>query len=180
MTGQIKISRDTEYGRGYVLRTSTRLACPPEQVFPFFADPDNLGYLTPNWLHLKILSREPEEMGAGMQIRYKIRLHGIPFPWRTEITDWQPATSFVDEARRSPYRYWRHEHRFSHDRDGTLAEDIVHYGVPGGAIVHRLFVRRNLLAIFAYRRQQLAKRFGLSDGQESRSSSRVAAIQQPG
>lgn len=176
MTEQIDISRDHESGRGYILRTACRLLLPPEQVFPFFADPDNLGYLTPDWLHLKILSREPEQMGAGVQIRYRIRLHGIPFRWRTEITAWQPSESFVDEARRSPYRYWRHEHRFTSDGDGTLAEDIVRYDVPGGDLVHRLFVRRNLLAIFAYRREQLAKRFGIRATEEQGDErSRVAA-----
>jgi ligand-binding SRPBCC domain-containing protein len=71
---------------------------------------------------------------------------------------------FVDELLRGPYRFWRHEHRFEACPNGTRVLDEMHYGVPGGALVHRLFVRRGLEAIFRFRQQQLAAIFPAEPG----------------
>jgi ligand-binding SRPBCC domain-containing protein len=70
----------------------------------------------------------------------------------------------VDEQLRGPYRQWIHEHTFTARDGGTLARDVVRYAVPGGALVNRLFVRRDVERIFAFRRLELARRFGGHSG----------------
>ena len=125
-------------------------------VFAFFAEAQNLEAITPPWLRFEVLTPGPIRMGLGTLIDYRLRLHGFPFRWRTEITAWDPPFRFVDEQRRGPYRRWIHEHRFTAIDGGTLCQDRVEYQVTGGRWIERLFVRRDIERIFAFRRAALA------------------------
>ena len=130
-----------------------------EQVFGFFTDVHNLQAITPAWLEFKTLTPAPIELQAGTLIDYKLRIRGLPVRWQTEITAWQPPHRFVDEQKRGPYRLWVHEHRFEAKDGGTLCTDCVRYAVTGGELVHRLFVRRDVERIFAFRAAKLGERF---------------------
>lgn len=141
-------------------RSALWLPRPVEQVFPYFADAHNLQELTPEFLHFRVLTPPPIPMGVGTRIDYRLRLHGIPIRWQSEITAWEPPHRFVDEQRRGPYRAWVHEHRFTTKDGGTWVEDEVGYDVIGGALVHALLVRKDVARIFAYREAKLRKRFG--------------------
>ena len=142
---------------------------PLAEVFPFYSEARNLEILTPPWLRFEVLTRGPLEMSEGLKIDYKLRLRGLPVRWQSEITRWEPPALFVDEQRRGPYRLWVHEHRFTEENGMTLAEDFVRYAVPGGWLVDRLFVRRDLRKIFDYRHGQLREAFGAtSDARDSR------------
>ena len=58
-----------------------------------------------------------------------------------------------------PYRLWHHEHEFHERGGGTVCTDYVRYAVAFDFLVHRLFVRRDIERIFAYRQQKLRERF---------------------
>jgi ligand-binding SRPBCC domain-containing protein len=133
---------------------------PPESLFPFFADAANLSAITPPQLGFRILTPTPIEMRAGTLIDYRVSLFGIPMPWTSEITVWEPGRRFVDLQRRGPYRHWHHEHRFEPHGTGTLMTDTVDYRLLFGPVLHPLFVRRNLRSIFEYRQRVLGERFG--------------------
>ncbi len=148
----------------YTFRSELWVPRPVAEVFSFFAEPRNLETITPAWLHFRIMNPEPVTMREGAVIDYRLRLRGIPIHWRTEITAWEPPHRFVDTQRRGPYRLWVHEHRFEERDGGTLALDRVDYCVPGGDFVHRLFVRRDVERIFAYRRCVLSHFFGDAPG----------------
>lgn len=122
-----------------------------DEVFAFFADAHNLERLMPPWLHFEILTPSPVEMGAGTLIDFKLRLHGIPVRWQSEIIVWQPPHRFLDRQVRGPYRLWIHTHTFERMGGGTLATDTVEYAVRGGDWVKRLFVRPDLERIFDFR-----------------------------
>ena len=142
------------------LESGIWLPKPLKEVFPFFTDARNLELLTPPWLRFEVLEQTPNQMTAGTRIDYRLRLRGIPIRWQSRITVWDPPERFVDEQFRGPYRLWIHEHRFE-ERDGmTLAEDFVRYAVPGGRVVDRLFVGRDVRRIFRYRRDRLQSIFG--------------------
>jgi ligand-binding SRPBCC domain-containing protein len=153
----VEIERD---GRGYRLTCELHVARPRDEVFPFFADASNLETITPGFLRFQVLTPRPIEMRTGQLIDYHLRVRGVPLRWRSEITAWEPPTRFVDEQRRGPYRWWIHEHTFEEAYDGgTLVRDIVRYGVPGGALAHALFVKRDVIAIFEHRSQVLSELF---------------------
>jgi ligand-binding SRPBCC domain-containing protein len=148
----------------HVLETSVQLRPPPAEVFPFFANAHNLDALTPAWLHFEVLTPPPIAMHPGALIDYRLRWHGIPLRWRTEILEWEPPLRFVDRQVRGPYRLWHHEHRFEAKDGGTRVIDRVEYAVPGGILgawIQRLFVSRDVKKIFDYRTQVLQSRFGV-------------------
>jgi ligand-binding SRPBCC domain-containing protein len=132
---------------------------PIAEVFPFFSDAGNLEALTPPWVHFHILTPRPIEMRVGTLIDYRLRIHGVPVRWRSEITVWEPPHRFVDEQRRGPYRLWRHEHVFEPRDGGTLCRDHVQYAVPFDFLTHRWLVRPDIERIFAFRHEQLAHFF---------------------
>jgi len=142
----------------YTLQREQWIPKPPEEVFPFFASTGNLESLTPEWLHFHVIS-ESKAIERGTKIDYKLRIHGIPVRWQSEITVWEPPFRFVDEQRRGPYRTWIHEHRFEQRDQGTLVTDIVRYAVVGGPLIQRCLVSKDLVRIFDYRQKQLEKIF---------------------
>lgn len=130
-----------------------------ETVYPFFADARNLEAITPPWLKFKILTPGPIVMQVGTLIDYRLRVHGFPVRWQTEITAWKPPYGFVDEQRRGPYRQWIHTHTFEEQDGGTLCRDEVVYSVPGGEFINRLVVQRDVQTIFNYRYAALRQLF---------------------
>lgn len=132
---------------------------PRNVVFPFFANARNLETITPAWVQFQILTPGEIEMRPGALIDYRIRIHGIPVRWRTEITLWDPPYRFVDVQLRGPYRRWVHTHTFEEHPEGTRCLDHVEYAVWGGSLINRLFVRRDVERIFRYRTQALNRLF---------------------
>jgi ligand-binding SRPBCC domain-containing protein len=154
----------------FELRTAQLLPRPRGEVFAFFAAAENLEVLTPHWLGFQILTPLPLALRKGTLLDYRIRLHRIPIRWRTEITAWEPPHRFVDEQLRGPYRLWVHEHTFTEVQGdsggigGTRVDDRVRYAVPGGRLVNRLLVARDLRKIFAYRSRKIQEVFGSLPG----------------
>jgi len=142
---------------------------PLDEVFAFFSDAHNLEILTPPWLKFEVLTPRPIDLAVGVTIDYRLRIHGVPIRWRSEIATWEPPHRFVDKQVRGPYRLWDHEHRFREERGGTVSEDRVLYAVPGGTLMNRLFVARDVEQTFAFRSKKLRELFGGSDDAEFRS-----------
>ena len=125
-----------------------------DKVFAFFADAANLDAITPPWMHFYVLTPRPIAMACGTLIDYKLRVHGLPIRWQSEITVWEPPHRFVDVQRRGPYRRWVHEHCFEERDGGTLIRDNVEYAVPGWlleSLVNCWLVAPDLRKIFAHR-----------------------------
>ncbi len=143
-----------------IFRSELWLPRQAEEVFAFFSDARNLQAITPDWLNFEVVTTGSIQMRPGTIIDYRLRLHGIPLRWKTEITAWEPPHRFVDEQRQGPYKLWVHEHRFEPRDGGTLTTDVVRYAVAGGKLIDWLFVRRDVQRIFEYRRAKLLERFG--------------------
>src|SRR5262245_18402569 len=146
----------------YQLRSELWLPHPPQRIFPFFSDAFNLNSITPQWLHFQILTPPPVRMQKGTLVDYKLRLHGVPIKWQTEIVEWNPPFRFVDQQRKGPYRKWIHTHLFQEENGGTRIVDLVEYSlwIPFlCSVVNRILVEPDLKKIFAYRRDKLSDRF---------------------
>jgi ligand-binding SRPBCC domain-containing protein len=147
-------------------RVETRLWLPRRraEVFPFFADAHNLEAITPPWLRFSVLTPAPIAMRAGARIDYRLRLHGVPLRWRTEIAAWEPPHRFVDRQVAGPYALWEHEHRFRDVAGGVVMSDSVTYRIRGGRAADLVgdaaVARRDLRRIFEFRSRALRALFG--------------------
>lgn len=147
----------------YLLEREQWIPRPLPEVFEFFARAENLGRITPPWMHFRIRTPLPIEMRVGTRIEYTIRLAGLPLHWRTRITTWEPMRRFEDVQERGPYALWEHEHRFAVREGGVLMADRVRYALPLGVLgrgVHALAVRAVLAAIFDHRFQRIRALLG--------------------
>lgn len=144
----------------HILEREQRLPGTPAEVFEFFGDPHNLEAITPPLLRFRVVTPAPIPMGRGALIRYRLRVHGVPVSWLTEITAWDPPQRFVDEQRAGPYALWQHTHTFEGDGDETVMRDGVRYAIGFGALgalADKLVVRRDLEAIFDHRAARVAE-----------------------
>jgi len=140
------------------------IAAPIEKVWAFFSDINSLAVLTPPHIRLGIAHIDlPKEMHKGQKIVLKMApLWGIRVKWHTIIADVITEELFADEQEKGPYKYWRHEHHFKKQGDGTLMTDVVRYQMPTivPAFVTRwLGVREKLEAVFEYRRAKMNEMF---------------------
>ena len=153
----IQIEKHPE--RGFVLTTRQFVNRTREEVFAFFSDASQLGRITPPFLKFKIQTPLPIELKKGALIDYSLTLRFLPIRWRTEISAWDAPNRFVDRQLKGPYKLWHHEHTFEEIEGRTLVKDVVFYKPIGGALVHKLFVRRDLEKIFRYRQEKIAEIF---------------------
>ena len=121
----------------YTLEREQVIDRPLEQVFAFFAKPENLA-----------------RMRDGTVIDYTIKILGFKVHWRTLIGSYDPPYGFADEQLRGPYSYWHHRHHFEKTESGTRIYDHVTYALPFGflgRLAHFVLVKRQLQHIFNYR-----------------------------
>jgi hypothetical protein len=101
-------------------------------------------------------------MQAGTLIDYRIKLNGIPFNWRTEISTWKVNECFVDQQLKGPYKIWHHTHSFTAVKEGTLMIDEVKYLSPGWILeplIEKFFIKKKVEGIFDYRNSKLKEIF---------------------
>lgn len=136
-----------------------------KDIWHFFSKPENLSVITPPYMKFRVTSSHlPDKIYTGLLITYKVSpLVRIPLTWVTEIMEVEDQKMFVDEQRKGPYKYWRHEHYFEENERGGKMTDIVQYRLPFGIlgdIVHRLVVKSQLESIFNYRFKKVIELFG--------------------
>lgn len=149
----------------YNLKTTQFIPVTLAEAWAFFSNPANLQSITPARMNFRIISRHHgDTMYPGQIIEYKVSpLGGISMYWMTEITHVRDRTYFVDEQRFGPYSLWHHQHHFKEVPGGVEMTDIVHYKIPLGFIgdwANRLFIRKQLEDIFAYRVKRVEEIFG--------------------
>lgn len=160
------------------------LPYPVEQVFAFFANPENLPRLMPKWQKARIeeatFAPAPPRplsprgvhfrgVAAGAGTKMTISFKPFPFapfrvPWDAEITAFSWNDHFCDVQHRGPFAYWHHCHHISLDRrdamEGTKVSDRVDYELPLGPLgdlANRLVMGRQFRAIFEYRHRRTAE-----------------------
>jgi ligand-binding SRPBCC domain-containing protein len=135
-----------------------------DEVWAYFATPANLNEMTPPDMNFEIIQGGEIPMYPGQLIEYRVQFMPVfKSRWLTEIAHVQDKKFFVDEQRIGPYRFWYHEHHFAAVENGTLIRDQVTYVLPFGPlgeIVHRVWVRPRLNAIFDFRREKVNALFG--------------------
>ena len=141
---------------------TTAINRPIEEVFDFFSKAENLNKITPPDLQFKILSPLPISIKKGALIDYKIKINGIPFKWRTEISEWELNKRFIDRQIKGPYKVWIHEHTFEERNGITYMTDNVQFLSPGWIlepIINKFFIEKKVKGIFEYREKILTDLF---------------------
>lgn len=153
--------RSSRHGDGWRLERTQVIARPLPEVWAFFERPENLESITPDFLRFHILTPKPVPMHKDAWIQYRLRLHGIPVNWRTQITRHEPPYAFVDEQKEGPFARWVHLHEFREHPEGTWMLDRVDYKEPMGVlgwVAHHVYTRRLVERIFEYRRGVIRER----------------------
>jgi ligand-binding SRPBCC domain-containing protein len=150
----------------HTLHQTQKIPVSLDEAWEFFADPNKLKVITPDYMGFDMLSGGDQPMFSGQIIEYIVTpIAGIETRWVTEITHVVEKEYFVDEQRIGPYKFWHHKHFFKEIPDGTEIEDHVHYQLPFGVIgrfAHPLIVKPKLGEIFSYRENKLESIFGLN------------------
>ncbi len=140
---------------------------PIDAVWSFFSDARNLAALSPADKSL-VLDPQMPKMQVGARFTHHMQLGPVQLPWAGEVVAWEPGRRFVDIQRRGPFGAWWHEHAFEpitlvDGTQGTRLHDRVLFASPLGPIgriATALFVRTQLLDLFAFRDGALRLRFG--------------------
>ena len=132
-------------------------------AWDFFSSPKNLEVITPADVNFTIHTELPEKIFPGLLINYQITvLPGTRLNWLTEITEVKHHEFFVDEQRKGPYRYWRHEHYFTKLDAGVMMTDKLYYEIGRsvlGWLGGKIYVHKKVIAIFNFRRNKLEELF---------------------
>ncbi len=146
----------------FVLERRQVLPADITRVFAFFEDPMNLEVITPPWLRFEVVASTDARMRLGTEIDYRLRWQRLPMRWRSRIAEYEPGRMFADEMLKGPYRRWYHRHFFRETPDGVEMIDRVEYELPLGVlgrVAHVALIRRQLEAIFDYRRASVEQLF---------------------
>ena len=122
-----------------IYRRSVVLDAPPDLVFRFHEDPRNIHFISPPFLTARV-EAAGRVARVGEEFVLRLGLFGVAFVrwigvWRAV----EPGRLLVDEAKRSPFAFFRHEHCFEALKSGensdatqTRMTDFVTYRLPGG------------------------------------------------
>jgi ligand-binding SRPBCC domain-containing protein len=158
--------------------TEQWLPHPIEQVFAFFANPDNLPLLMRVWQKARIdtstivpptdTATRPHMQAAGTGSSITLSFRPFPFSpvrmrWVAEIAEFKWNERFCDRQSSGPFAYWNHCHYLQPQSQsgvpGTLVADDLEYewsdSIPG-KLLHRFFLRGELERTFAFRQTQVA------------------------
>ena len=104
-----------------------------DDVWKYFATPQNLNEMTPKDMKFTIIHGGKEKMFQGQLIEYRVQFMPLfKSRWLTEIAHVEEKSYFVDEQRVGPYKFWYHEHYFISMETGTRIRDQVTYSLPFG------------------------------------------------
>ena len=134
------------------------------EAWQFFSSPYHLNEITPDFFHVTITSNVPENIYAGLMIRYQMKaVFNISMDWLSEVCHCDAPHYFVYQQRVGPFKFWSHEVRLTETDQGIVLEDIMFYAMPFawfGDLIHWLLIKNRLNRIFDTRRDYLQQRFG--------------------
>ena len=142
------------------LELRTLIEAPVEQCFDLSCDVD---------VHVESMASSRERavagvtsglIGLGEEVSWEARHLGRSWTMRSQITEFERPTYFVDEMQQGPFSSFRHEHHFAHDGAVTTMVDIVDYRSPFGllgAIADAVIVGRYLSHLLEVRNHYIKK-----------------------
>lgn len=147
-----------------LFQRSVVLDAAPETVFRFHEDPRNIRQISPRLLTATIV-RAGRAARVGDEFTLDLGLFGITLTrWIGIWREVEPGRRLIDEARRSPFAFFRHQHEFQpvvsrkpDEASQTRMTDHVTYRLPGGwlgKLLGETVIRALLVLAFADRHRR--------------------------
>lgn len=139
-----------------IFERSVTIRATPEQLFDFHTDTENLARISPRWFRTKVLN----DTGSGVdrKVDFRVTSFGIPTRWEVAVSEFERPNALADLVTNGPFKYFHHRRVFeSTGNNVTNMTDRIEYSLPlgiAGRIADRLFVRRLIERMFAYRHQR--------------------------
>lgn len=153
-----------QYPQAVVIKQEQWLPISVAAAWEFLANPKNLEALTAPKMALRWQGQSTEAIAPGTEITYKVKVLGVPTYYCARIAAVTPGEGFVDCQAHGPFKLWHHRHLVAPLGSGSVMADFVEYlppmwplSLPAWPMVHS-----QVAAVFAYRRQQLARLFAAS------------------
>jgi uncharacterized protein (TIGR01777 family) len=131
---------------------SIELPVPRDELFAWHARPGAFERLSPSWERLEVVSHTGG-IEDGARLQFVLRKGPLRLTWVARHQGYVFGETFEDVAERSPFRHWRHIHRFtSVGPNHSRLDDRIEYAVP---LVGR-WVERTLTRMFRQRHVRTA------------------------
>jgi len=135
-----------------VVRSST-YPVPPERLFAFHQDVENLARISPPVPRFTLLSA-PTPTRAGDRQEFTLGVGPLRVRWTAHVTRFEEGRLLEDVQERGPFRRWRHQHRVAPAPGGSRLTDAVAFRAiptPAGEFLEWLLVAPGIHAMFAWR-----------------------------
>jgi len=132
---------------------------PPERLFAFHENPDNLALLLRDWPTFRMISNDGNiRVGAVTRIQEQMGLVWVPLTFEHFV--YEPPHRFGERQVRGPFRKFEHIHEFVASGLGTVLRDVLDVRLPwylGAGLAMRLIVAPKLRRFFAFRHAELER-----------------------
>lgn len=132
----------------------TRVPQPADTVWSWHARGEPAFHrLLPPWHRMEV-QHFPDTLQDGATGSFELQLGPARVPWSFRLENVRPGDGFVDEALTSPFRDWRHTHRFRDSAGQGVLDDLIDYTLPVSPlsdVVAGRYARRELERMFAWR-----------------------------
>ncbi len=136
----------------------TQIEVPVADLFAWHARDGAINRLTPPWAPLTLISRTGHGIDQGVQLKFRMKVLGIPMIWEAEHVEYKKNELFRDRQVKGPFSLWEHSHIFhTTGRNATVMEDKVKFKLPMGIFSLPFYghARKELARIFKYRHRVL-------------------------
>ena len=136
------------------------IRCSPARLFEFHRDTRNAQRVSPGTKFLSVHGTFPLNAGDVFTIKFIQLPVPVPVTWQFLVEAIEHDRAIIDVALRSPFRYWRHEHRFEPiDDTHTRLIDRVTFTPPFGPVgtMGNRLVGRTMMARLFDARQRATK-----------------------
>lgn len=132
---------------------SVWINAPVESVWQFHERDDAMLLLAPLWAKPQIVARKGK-LATGSRVEMRLPAGPLRVRWLALHIDHEDYHFFTDEQIAGPFRFWKHEHRFEPENNGTRLIDRVEYRLPLSPVSDWLFgwfVKLPLRSLFRHR-----------------------------
>lgn len=127
----------------------TPMPCSQQKLWEFHSSSEAIHSLCPPLTKVRLTGELKVMNGAKLQVTSTI-LGVIRQDWAVELSNVNPPNGFTDQASKSPFKEWSHNHIFTGDDTNSTLRDELFFTAPGGAL-GRLVSIVVLTILFKYR-----------------------------